>query len=321
MSENHKIILETQNLTKVFQTTTGDSLRACDNISLVARQGETLGIVGESGCGKSTFVKMLVGLEAPTSGTIHFNGKDIAGLKKEAARQNRKHIQMVFQDPAAAFSPKMKVIDIVTEPLRNFNQISKNQKAEKARELLNMVELDPDYMYRYPHNMSGGQLQRVGIARALALNPQVLVCDEATSALDVSIQKKIIALLMRIQKEKNIAMIFICHDMALVQSLSHRMAIMYLGNIVETLKGSTLCQSAIHPYTQALLGSVFSLHMDADHTIETIEGEPPSPVDLPAGCPFAKRCPKCMAVCKTKKPALKIIAPGHQVACHLFDQK
>lgn len=319
MSNHHEIILTTKDLTKSFQTQKGRELTACNAISLTAYAGETLGIVGESGCGKSTFVKMLVDLEKPTSGTITLQGKDIASLKGEAARQNRRHIQMVFQDPAAAFSPKMKVMDIITEPLRNFKMISKKQKAQKARELLSMVELDADFMHRYPHNMSGGQLQRVGIARALALNPQVLVCDEATSALDVSIQQKIIELLMRIQKEKNIAIIFICHDMALVQSLSHRMAVMYLGSIVETLKGSKLCKEARHPYTQALLASVFSLNMEKDHTIQSIEGEPPSPVDLPPGCPFAGRCPKCMEVCRTKKPQLKEVALGHQVACHLYE--
>lgn len=317
MSENHEIILETRALTKCFQVN-GRALKACDSISLAARRGETLGIVGESGCGKSTFVKMLVQLEKPTAGAIYFRGKDIAGFSGEEARQNRRHIQMVFQDPASAFSPKMKVADIITEPLFNFGIITKKQKAEKARELLEMVELDADFMHRYPHNMSGGQLQRVGIARALALDPEVLVCDEATSALDVSIQKKIVELLTRLQREKNIAMVFICHDMALVQSLSHRLAVMYLGNIVETVQGSGLCETALHPYTQVLLGSVFSLHMDCCKKIETTVGDPPSPLDLPAGCPFAGRCKKCMPVCKVEKPVLKDVAPGHQVACHLY---
>nr|WP_133969265.1 ABC transporter ATP-binding protein [Eubacterium limosum] len=318
MSENHEIVLETRALTKCFHTSDGRPLKACDSISLAARRGETLGIVGESGCGKSTFVKMLVQLEKPTAGAIYFRGKDIAGLSGEEARQKRRHIQMVFQDPAASFSPKMRVGDIITEPLVNFGLIPRKQRAEKARELLEMVELDADFMQRYPHNMSGGQLQRVGIARALALDPEVLVCDEATSALDVSIQKRIVALLTRLQREKNIAMIFICHDMALVQSLSHRLAVMYLGNIVETVGGAELCETAMHPYTQALLGSVFSLHMDCCKKIETIPGDPPSPLELPPGCPFAGRCEKCMPVCKAEKPVLKDVAPGHQVACHLY---
>lgn len=318
MSENHEIILETRGLTKRFHTSDGRLLTACDSISLAARRGETLGIVGESGCGKSTFVKMLVQLEKPTAGAIYFRGKDIAGLSGEEARRKRQHIQMVFQDPAASFSPKMRVGDIITEPLVNFGRLLRKQRSEKARELLEMVELDADFMQRYPHSMSGGQLQRVGIARALALNPEVLVCDEATSALDVSIQKKIVALLTRLQKEKNIAMIFICHDMALVQSLSHRLAVMYLGNIVETVGGGELCETAMHPYTQALLGSVFSLHMDCCKKIETIPGDPPSPLELPPGCPFAGRCEKRMPVCKAEKPRLKDVAPGHQVACHLY---
>lgn len=318
MSENHEIILETRGLTKLFHTSDGRPLTACDSISLAARRGETLGIVGESGCGKSTFVKMLVQLEKPTAGAIYFRGKDIAGLSGEEARRKRQHIQMVFQDPAASFSPKMRVGDIITEPLVNFGRLLRKQRSEKARELLEMVELDADFMQRYPHSMSGGQLQRVGIARALALNPEVLVCDEATSALDVSIQKKIVALLTRLQKEKNIAMIFICHDMALVQSLSHRLAVMYLGNIVETVGGGELCETAMHPYTQALLGSVFSLHMDCCKKIETIPGDPPSPLELPPGCPFAGRCEKRMPVCKAEKPRLKDVAPGHQVACHLY---
>lgn len=318
MSENHEIILETRGLTKRFHTSDGRPLTACDSISLAARRGETLGIVGESGCGKSTFVKMLVQLEKPTAGAIYFRGKDIAGLSGEEARRKRQHIQMVFQDPAASFSPKMRVGDIITEPLVNFGRLLRKQRSEKARELLEMVELDADFMQRYPHSMSGGQLQRVGIARALALNPEVLVCDEATSALDVSIQKKIVALLTRLQKEKNIAMIFICHDMALVQSLSHRLAVMYLGNIVETVGGGELCETAMHPYTQALLGSVFPLHMDCCKKIETIPGDPPSPLELPPGCPFAGRCEKRMPVCKAEKPRLKDVAPGHQVACHLY---
>lgn len=316
--EKERAILEARHVTKEYPAPGGRTLKACDDISLSVVRGKTLGIVGESGCGKSTFVKMLVRMEEPTAGEILYEGKDIAKLKGEALRQSRRHIQMVFQDPMASFSPKMKTIDILTEPLLNFKKIKRSEKEEKAKELLRMVELPDELLCRYPHSMSGGQRQRVGIARALALDPEVLVCDEATSALDVSVQEKIVELLVKLQRERGISMVFICHDVALVQSLSHTVAVMYLGNVVEILPGSKLKSEALHPYTKALLGSVFSTHMDFSKKIESIDSEPPSPVDIPAGCPFQNRCGRCMEICQREKPLLRQIRPGHQTACHLY---
>lgn len=316
--EKERAILEARHVTKEYPAPGGRTLKACDDISLAVVRGKTLGIVGESGCGKSTFVKMLVRMEEPTAGEILYEGKDIAKLKGEALRQSRRHIQMVFQDPMASFSPKMKTIDILTEPLLNFKKIKRSEKEEKAKELLRMVELPDELLCRYPHSMSGGQRQRVGIARALALDPEVLVCDEATSALDVSVQEKIVELLVKLQRERGISMVFICHDVALVQSLSHTVAVMYLGNVVEILPGSKLKSEALHPYTKALLGSVFSTHMDFSKKIESIDSEPPSPVDIPAGCPFQNRCGRCMEICQREKPLLRQIRPGHQTACHLY---
>lgn len=316
--EKERAILEARHVTKEYPAPGGRILKACDDISLAVVRGKTLGIVGESGCGKSTFVKMLVRMEEPTAGEILYEGKDIAKLKGEALRQSRRHIQMVFQDPMASFSPKMKTIDILTEPLLNFKKIKRSEKEEKAKELLRMVELPDELLCRYPHSMSGGQRQRVGIARALALDPEVLVCDEATSALDVSVQEKIVELLVKLQRERGISMVFICHDVALVQSLSHTVAVMYLGTVVEILPGSKLKSEALHPYTKALLGSVFSTHMDFSKKIESIDSEPPSPVDIPAGCPFQNRCGRCMEICRREKPLLRQIRPGHQTACHLY---
>ena len=316
--EKERAILEARHVTKEYPAPGGRTLKACDDISLSVVRGKTLGIVGESGCGKSTFVKMLVRMEEPTAGEILYEGKDIAKLKGEALRQSRRHIQMVFQDPMAFFSPKMKTIDILTEPLLNCKKIKRSEKEEKAKELLRMVELPDELLCRYPHSMSGGQRQRVGIARALALDPEVLVCDEATSALDVSVQEKIVELLVKLQRERGISMVFICHDVALVQSLSHTVAVMYLGNVVEILPGSKLKSEALHPYTKALLGSVFSTHMDFSKKIESIDSEPPSPVDIPAGCPFQNRCGRCMEICQREKPLLRQIRPGHQTACHLY---
>ncbi len=315
-----ELILEAKHVTKKYPASGGRTLIANNDINLSIYKGRTLGIVGESGCGKSTFMRMAISLEAPTEGDILFHGKSILGLKGEALRQHRQNIQMVFQDPTAAFNPKMKIMDIICEPLLNFNRIKKSEKEEVARKYLELVELPGDFATRYPHNMSGGQRQRVGIARALTLEPEIILCDEATSALDVSVQKNIIELLVKLQKEKDIAFGFICHDMALVQSFAHQVAVMYLGNIVEVLPGSSVAEDSKHPYTQALIGSIFDLNMDFSKPIESIDSEAPSPLDVPVGCPFQNRCDRCMEICKKERPTLKNVAEDHQVACHLYQE-
>ena len=314
-------VLETKNLTKCFPADGGKTLTACDNISIQFFRGETVAIVGESGCGKSTFARTILKLHDPTSGEIYLNGKDITKLKGEASRLERQNIQMVFQDPARAFNPKMRIRDIICEPLLNFGRISAKEKDAVAKEYLKMVELPESFSDRYPHSMSGGQRQRVGIARALTLNPDVIVLDEATSALDVSVQKSILTLVVKLQKEKGIAIVFICHDFSLVAQFAHRAAVMYLGNIVELLPGENLVVGgAAHPYTKSLIESIFDLNMDFSQEIKTIPGEIPSPIDLPPGCPFADRCSVCQDICRKEKPKLKTVAPGHQCACHLVKE-
>jgi len=311
------IILKADHIVKQFPASKGRTLTACNDVSLEVYQGKTLGIVGESGCGKSTFARMLIQLDRPTEGAFHYRGKDIVNLSGKEKWLNRKNMQMVFQDPQATFNPKMKIIDILTEPLVNYGLLNRRHKEEKARELLHMVELPAEFSDRFPHNMSGGQRQRISIARALSLEPEILVCDEATSALDVSIQQNIIELLVKLQKEKNISIVFICHDIALVQSFSHQVAVMYLGHVVEVLPGSEVGTGTVHPYTQALLGALFSVHMDQGKKIDSIEGEVPSPLKLPKGCPFLNRCGFCMDRCIQEKPGIREVAPGHQVACHI----
>lgn len=321
MSERPELILEAKHVTKKYPASNHRVLTANNDVNLKMYRGRTLGIVGESGCGKSTFMRMVVSLEAPTEGEILYKGQDITQLKGEALRLHRQNIQMVFQDPAAAFNPKMKIMDIICEPLLNFKRIKKREKEAVARKYLEMVELPGDFATRYPHSMSGGQRQRVGIARALALEPEIIVCDEATSALDVSVQKNIISLLVKLQREKNITFGFICHDMALVQSFAHQVAVMYLGNIVEVLPGEKVGTSCLHPYTQAMVGAIFDLRMDFSKPIESIESEAPSPLQVPAGCPFQNRCGRCMDICRQERPALREVAEDHQVACHLFSDR
>lgn len=260
-SNEENMILETKNLTKIFTTYDGKDLVACNNINLKVYKGKTLGLVGESGSGKTTFIRMLMNLEKPSSGEILYHGKDVNKFSEKEIWENRQKIQMIFQDPWAAFNPKMNVLDILTEPLLNYKRIKKSDREKVAAKLLKMVELPEEYMYRYSQNMSGGQKQRLGIARAISLEPEILICDEATCALDVSIQKIIIELLVRLQKEKNISMVFICHDLALVQSFAHEIAVMNKGDIVEIIDGNKI-QNASHPYTKKLIDSVFSIHME-----------------------------------------------------------
>lgn len=320
MNAEAPVILQIKNLTKKFAAEGGKMLTACDNVTFNAYAGQTLGIIGESGCGKSTLVRTILQIHPASGGEVIFDGQDILKLRGEAARQNRRKIQMVFQDPAAAFNPKMKVKEIVCEPLLNFGLIKKSEVDAKAAELLRLVELPEDFKDRYPHNMSGGQRQRLGIARALSLEPKIVVCDEATSALDVSVQEKICELLVRLQKEKGITYLFICHDLGLVDLMCHQIAVMYLGNIVEYIGyGRRISTEGMHPYTKALMKSVFKVDFKPGEKIEPLESEIPSPLDLPKGCPFQSRCGQCMEICRSEKPELKEVVPGHFVACHLVD--
>ena len=256
MSKEKELILEAKHVTKKFPLTKGKELIANDDVSLKFYKGQTLGIVGESGCGKSTFMRMMVQLEQPTSGEILFKGKDITKMKGEELRKNRRNVQMVFQNPSTSFNPKMKVGDIICEPLMNFGLIKKKEKDAVARKYLEMVELPGNFVDRYPHNMSGGQRQRVGIARAIALEPEIIFCDESTSALDVSIQKAILELLVKLQKEKNIAIGFICHDLALANTFCDKIIVMQKGKVVETIRDLTLAKD---PYTKKLLASIFTI--------------------------------------------------------------
>lgn len=320
MFDDKELILEAKHITRRFPASGGRKLTACNDVSLKFYKGKTLGLIGESGCGKSTFMRFLVSLDSPDEGQILFKGKDLTKLKGEELRQMRQHIQMVFQDPGSSFNPKMKVRDIICEPLLNFGRIKKSEKDAVARKYLEMVELSGDFADRFPHNMSGGQRQRVAIARAIALEPEMIVMDEATCALDVSVQKTIIELVCRLQKEKNIAIGFIAHDLGLIQSFAHQVAVMYLGNIVEIIPGENV-QKAQHPYTQALLSAIFDTRMDFHKKIESIDSEIPSPLDVPVGCPFQTRCEHCMEICRKESPLLKTIGENHEIACHLFKEE
>lgn len=277
---SNEVILDIQHMVKKFPLEGGKELIAVNDVSLQLYKGESLAIVGESGSGKSTLVKCLVRLHRPTSGAAIYDGTDLMQLGGEALRQSRRHIQMVFQDPNTAFNPKMKIKDIICEPLYNFDLIKSSEAADKAKEMLRLVELPEDIVDRFPANMSGGQRQRIGIARALVLNPEILVCDEATSALDVSVQKKIVDLLLSIQQKKRISIIFICHDLGLVYQMCHRAAVMYRGSIVETLPANKL-REAQHPYTQALLHSIFPLR--GKKRYKDMAENAPATMETPAG--------------------------------------
>ena len=320
MFDEKDMILEARHVTRRFPASKGRELTACQDINLKFYRGKTLGLIGESGCGKSTFMRFLVRLDVPAEGEILFKGKDLTKLRGEELRQTRQHIQMVFQDPGGSFNPKMKLRDIICEPLMNFGRITASEKDAVARKLLDAVELPGEFADRLPHNMSGGQRQRIAIARALALEPELIVMDEATCALDVSVQKTIIELVVRLQKEKNIAIGFIAHDLGLIQAFAHQIAVMYLGSVVEVLPGEDV-EKACHPYTRTLLHAVFDTKMDFTKKIESIDSEIPSPLDVPPGCPFQTRCEHCMERCRQVRPRLTERKPGHEVACHMFGRE
>ncbi|KZL92064.1 ABC transporter ATP-binding protein [Clostridium magnum] len=312
-------ILKIKNVTKQFNIQDGKKLTALDNVSLELYSGECLGIVGESGCGKSTLANIIANLETLTSGSIIYKNEDISNLSGEKLRQNRRKLQMIFQDPSEYFNPRMKIGELVREPLLNFRLMNRSEASLETKKLLQMVGVNEEFISRYPHQLSGGQKQRVAIARALSLSPEIVICDEATSALDVSIQEQILKLLIDLQKEKGLSYIFIGHDLAVARNISHRIVVMYLGRIVEVIESDKLMEAAVHPYTKALLASIFSVKGSSNTEIEIIDGDPPSSSDIQPGCGFNSRCKKCIDKCFKEKPELKEIGKNHLVACYLSD--
>lgn len=315
--QDNNILLEVKNLDKTFPVKK-EKLYAVNQVSFSLKKGECLGIVGESGCGKSTLARMIAGITPASGGEILLEGLDYINLKGAQKRHFRRNIQMVFQDPLSSFSPRMKVGAYLMEARRNFDGISKAEGLKEAGELLQEVGLPPEFVSRYPHELSGGQLQRVAIARAISVQPKLLICDEATGALDVSIQNQIAQLLVKLVEEKQIGCLFIGHDLALVRSVSQRIAVMYLGRIVEILESETLGNKAVHPYTRMLLGSIFDVYCDQNEEIAAPKGEPPSPLKIRKGCAFAERCRWCSEKCRENVPALQEIELGHKVACFQY---
>jgi oligopeptide transport system ATP-binding protein len=292
-------------------------LRALGGISFNIRRGETVGLVGESGCGKSTVGKTVMRLQQPTSGSIFFEGQDITALSREEMRPLAKRMAMVFQDPYSSLNPRLRILDSIAEPLRTHTGMKGSAITDRVVELLEQVGLRSDQARRYPHEFSGGQRQRISLARALALNPSFLVMDEPTSALDVSVQAQVLNLIADLQERLQITYLFISHNLAVVEHLAHRVIIMYLGKIVEMGRTEDVFTNARHPYTQALLAAVPST--DPDNQVDAVlSGEIPSPVDVPIGCAFQDRCPHVMSVCRQQSPHFSERDRGHKVACHLY---
>jgi oligopeptide transport system ATP-binding protein len=321
------VILRVENLTKHFPITRGivvqrqvGAVQAVDDVSFDIREGETLGLVGESGCGKSTTGRTILQLYRPTSGKVFYQGQDLTTLKGEELRQLRKYMQIIFQDPYASLNPRLTVGDIVGEPLEVHGIEKKRKKRrERVQELLRLVGLNPYFINRYPHEFSGGQRQRIGVARALALNPEFIVCDEPISALDVSIQAQVVNLLEELQDKFGLTYLFIAHDLSMVRHISNRTAVMYLGKVVELADREELYNHPLHPYTQALLSAVPIPDPVAERKRHRIilQGDVPSPANPPSGCRFHNRCPLAQAICSEVEPEWREASPRHWVACHL----
>ena len=317
-------LLEIRDLKKHFPVGDGlfsrnkGAVKAVDGVNLDVKEGETLGLVGESGCGKSTLGRTILRLIEPTGGEVNFQGKNLLAMSQRELRDMRREMQIIFQDPYASLNPRMRVGDIVGEGLEIHKLARGKAKRDRVMELLHQVGLREDHYGRYPHEFSGGQRQRIGIARALAVNPKFIVCDEPVSSLDVSIQAQIINLLQELQEKLRLTYLFISHDLRVVEHISHRVAIMYLGKVVEIANSETIYRDAKHPYTRALLSAVPMPDTDRKKERVVLEGDVPSPVNPPAGCTFHPRCAYREALCSQTEPPLDFSADGHGVACHVF---
>jgi len=325
--DHNDVLIDVQNLIMHFPIKQGiifqrrvNAVKAVDGVSFQIKKGETLGLVGESGCGKSTVGQTILQLYKPTSGHVYLGGDDLTQLKEKTLRQKRRQMQIIFQDPYASLNPRMTVGDIIEEPLVIHHLYpTKAERRDRVRQLLKIVGLNPNYASRYPFEFSGGQRQRIGIARALAVNPEFIICDEPISALDVSIQAQIINLLGDLQKEFGLTYLFISHDLSVVRHICHRIAVMYLGKLVELADSNELYRNPMHPYSQALLSAVPIPNPTTEKKRQRIilEGDIPSPVNPPKGCHFCTRCPKVMEVCRNADPEFRELSRGHWVACHL----
>ena len=314
-----EVLIDARHLKKYFPTgNKSKPVKAVDDVSFQIFKGETLGVVGESGCGKSTTGRLVLNLLEPTEGSVTFKGTELTGLNRKQMRPIRRQMQIIFQDPYASLDPRKTVYQILAEPFQIHNpEMSREQIFAEVTKLVDCVGLRPEHIDRYPHEFSGGQRQRVGIARAIALNPEFVVCDEPVSALDVSIQAQVINLMQDIKKQYNLSYMFISHDLRIIKHFCDRVMVMYLGNVVEIGTKEAIYEKRRHPYTQALLSAIPNIKNTGSNQRIILSGDIPSPVNPPSGCPFHPRCSYCMEVCKTEKPCLKTLSDGTQVACHL----